>query len=61
MRFATDASWYEAAGCPAVVFGPGEVAVAHQPDEHVAVADLEFATRALACPAPCASSPSALG
>jgi acetylornithine deacetylase len=47
MRFATDASWYEAAGCPAVVFGPGEVAVAHQPDERVAVADLEFATRAL--------------
>jgi len=47
MRFATDAAWYEAAGCPAVVFGPGEVAVAHQPDERVAVADLEFATRAL--------------
>jgi acetylornithine deacetylase len=48
MRFATDASWYEAAGCPAVVFGPGDVTIAHQPDEHVAIADLNAATRALA-------------
>ena len=28
MRFATDAAWYEAAGTPAVVFGPGDVAAA---------------------------------
>ncbi|MGO9965431.1 MAG: M20 family metallopeptidase [Acidimicrobiales bacterium] len=48
MRFATDAAWYEAAGCPAVVFGPGDVAVAHQSDEHVALRDVKAATRALA-------------
>ena len=48
MRFATDAAWYEAAGSPAVVFGPGDVAVAHQSDEHVAIDDLEVASRALA-------------
>ena len=48
MRFATDAAWYEAAGCPAVVFGPGDVAIAHQPDEHVAIDDLKAASRALA-------------
>ena len=48
MRFATDAAWYEAAGCPAVVFGPGDVTLAHQPDEHVAISDLYAATRAIA-------------
>jgi acetylornithine deacetylase/succinyl-diaminopimelate desuccinylase family protein len=48
MRFASDAAWYEAAGCPSVVFGPGDVAVAHQPDEHVPVSDLYATTRALA-------------
>jgi acetylornithine deacetylase len=47
MRFATDASWYEAAGHPAVVFGPGDIAVAHQPDEHVAIDELMDCTRAL--------------
>ena len=48
MRFATDAAWYEATGCQAVVFGPGDVTVAHQPDEHVAISDLHAATRSLA-------------
>jgi acetylornithine deacetylase len=48
MRFATDAAWYEAAGCPAVVFGPGEISLAHQPDEHVSVSDLHATARVLA-------------
>ena len=48
MRFATDAAWYEAAGCEAVVFGPGDVGVAHEPDERVSVDTLYVATRALA-------------
>ncbi len=32
---------------PTVLFGPGDVRVAHMPDEHVTVADLEAAARAL--------------
>ena len=32
---------------PTVLFGPGDVRVAHMPDEHVAVAELEAAARAL--------------
>jgi acetylornithine deacetylase len=48
MRFASDAAWYEAAGCPSVVFGPGDVTVAHQPDEHVAISELNATTRAIA-------------
>jgi acetylornithine deacetylase/succinyl-diaminopimelate desuccinylase family protein len=48
MRFATDAAWYAAGGRPAVVFGPGDVAVAHQPDEYVAIEDLNFSTRVIA-------------
>jgi acetylornithine deacetylase/succinyl-diaminopimelate desuccinylase-like protein len=31
-----------------VVFGPGDGGTAHQPDEHIAVADLSFATSVLA-------------
>ena len=48
MRFATDAAWYEAAGGSAVVFGPGDVAIAHQSDEHVAIEELNTSTRVLA-------------
>lgn len=48
MRFATDASWYEAAGRDAVVFGPGKVTLAHQPDEYVAIDDLNEVARVLA-------------
>ena len=48
MRFATDAAWYEAAGAQAVVFGPGEVTIAHRPDEHVAVSEIAATARALA-------------
>ena len=32
---------------PTVLFGPGDVRVAHMPDEHVPIADLEAAARAL--------------
>ncbi|MGA2527691.1 MAG: ArgE/DapE family deacylase [Acidimicrobiales bacterium] len=48
MRFATDAAWYEAAGAQAVVFGPGEVMIAHRPDEHVPVSEIAATARALA-------------
>ena len=32
---------------PTVMFGPGDVRVAHMPDEHVPIADLEAAARTL--------------
>jgi acetylornithine deacetylase len=32
---------------PTVLFGPGDVRVAHMPDEHVSIAELKAATRAL--------------
>lgn len=35
------------AGIPTVLFGPGDIRVAHQPDEHVAVEDLFAAARTL--------------
>jgi acetylornithine deacetylase len=35
------------AGIPTVLFGPGDVRVAHMPDEYVAISDLEAAARAL--------------
>jgi acetylornithine deacetylase/succinyl-diaminopimelate desuccinylase-like protein len=35
------------AGPPAVVYGPGDLAQAHAPDEYVPVAELELASRQL--------------
>jgi acetylornithine deacetylase len=45
---ATDASWYAQQGVAAVIYGPGHGDTAHQPDEFVAVKDVEFTTRVLA-------------
>lgn len=39
--FGTEAGLYQAAGVPAVVCGPGSIDVAHQPDEHVGLDQLE--------------------
>lgn len=39
--FGTEAGLYQAAGIPAVVCGPGSIDVAHQPDEHVSIDQLE--------------------
>lgn len=38
VAFATEGPFLNALGCPSVVFGPGDIAVAHQGDEHVEVA-----------------------
>ncbi|MGH7046942.1 MAG: acetylornithine deacetylase [Stellaceae bacterium] len=38
--FATEAGLYQAAGIPAVICGPGSIAVAHQPDEFITRAEL---------------------
>jgi acetylornithine deacetylase len=35
VSFATEAGLYQAAGIPAIVCGPGSIAVAHQPDEFI--------------------------
>ena len=45
---ASDASFYEAAGIPSVVFGPGDVRVAHCKDESVEIDEVMAAARSLA-------------
>ncbi|MFW6050482.1 MAG: acetylornithine deacetylase [Myxococcota bacterium] len=43
VMFATEGPYFRAMGVETVVLGPGDIAVAHQPDEHVARAELERA------------------
>jgi acetylornithine deacetylase len=38
--FGTEAGQFQAAGAPAVVMGPGDIAQAHQPDEYIDAAQL---------------------
>jgi acetylornithine deacetylase len=45
---ASDASFYEAAGIPAIVYGPGDLKIAHCRDEFVLVDELVLAAQALA-------------
>lgn len=45
---ATDAAWYARRGFATVIYGPGDGATAHQPDEWIGVDDLHAGTRALA-------------
>jgi acetylornithine deacetylase len=49
VSFGTEAGLYQAAGIPAVVCGPGEIDVAHRPDEYISLdqltACLEFMHR----------------
>jgi acetylornithine deacetylase len=51
VSFATEAGLFQQAGIPAVVCGPGSIAVAHKPDEYIARAELmagqEFLDRLL--------------
>jgi acetylornithine deacetylase len=52
LAFATEAGLYQRAGIPAVICGPGSIAVAHQPDEYISRAQLaaggEFLDRLVA-------------
>jgi acetylornithine deacetylase len=42
--YATDAGTFNAGGIPTVVFGPGDIALAHTAAEHIALAELRQAT-----------------
>lgn len=48
MPFGTEAGFFQQAGIPALVCGPGSIAQAHQPDEWIAMAELNAADRFLA-------------
>jgi acetylornithine deacetylase len=43
LGFWTEAALFSAAGIDAIVFGPGDIAKAHAPDEHVSLSDLAAA------------------
>jgi acetylornithine deacetylase len=45
VSYATEAGLFQAAGCPTVVCGPGDIAQAHTPDEFIEVDQLEAGTR----------------
>jgi acetylornithine deacetylase len=45
--YGTDASTFQAAGCPSVVFGPGSIEQAHTADEWIAIGQLQAATEVL--------------
>ena len=40
VSFATEAGLFQKAGIPAIVCGPGSIAVAHKPDEYITRAEL---------------------
>jgi len=41
VAFGTEAGWYQSRHIPAVVLGPGDIRVAHKPDEYVELAQLD--------------------
>lgn len=41
VSYATEAGFFQSAGLPTVVFGPGNIRQAHQPDEYISVSQLE--------------------
>ncbi|MGH2899446.1 MAG: ArgE/DapE family deacylase, partial [Solirubrobacteraceae bacterium] len=45
----TDAALLNAAGIPAICFGPGDIALAHAAEEWVPIDEIERATRVLTC------------
>jgi len=45
---AADLAWYSQQGIPGVIYGPGDIAQAHSPDEFVPVEDMVTATKAIA-------------
>jgi acetylornithine deacetylase/succinyl-diaminopimelate desuccinylase-like protein len=47
IAFATDAGWLQTAGFDCVVCGPGDIAVAHKPNESLSIAEFDAADRFL--------------
>jgi len=47
--FGTEAGFFQQAGIPSLVCGPGAIAQAHQPNEWIAASELRAAGRLLAC------------
>ena len=47
MQATTDAAWYAERGVATVVYGPGDLANAHRPDEFVPLAEVVTASRVL--------------
>jgi acetylornithine deacetylase len=43
----TDAALLNAAGIPAICFGPGDIGLAHAAEEYVMIEEIERATRVL--------------
>ena len=41
VSFATDAGWLHRAGIPCIVIGPGDIEVAHKPNEYIEISQLE--------------------
>ena len=48
VAFATDAGWLQRLGLDCAIFGPGTIAVAHKPNEHVPKAELARARELIA-------------
>ena len=45
VSYGTEGGFYEAAGIPAIICGPGHIAQAHQPDEWIAISELDACDR----------------
>jgi acetylornithine deacetylase len=47
VSYATEAGFFQSAGFPTVVFGPGSISQAHQPDEYISQSQFEAGERFL--------------
>jgi len=56
MPFGTEAGFFQQAGIPALVCGPGSIAQAHQPNEWIAISELAAADRFMARVGDCAAA-----
>ena len=45
VSFGTEGGLYQAAGVPAIICGPGDIARAHRPDEHIETGELAACLR----------------